>query len=224
LQVRETKAMRLAPRWSGVPAVFGSAYTCALTDTVTEGGDEGEGSVEYLVFQKVLVNLAKRYDLHAVTDYDDFDLDETLEEPVPSSDGSALFRRFKPVFQGSHPSLVIASRLNCAFVLRKGPLPDDAEPGAAGTSTAPAADAQARGGSASAHGAAHRAAAKRHRSDEDMGAATAGAGTTPARPGVNAAVAAAAAAEAREAEAMRRLAAAQGAPQFKRSSKLQRNR
>lgn len=36
VQIRETKAMRLAPRWAGVPQPFGSPYTCALTDTVTE--------------------------------------------------------------------------------------------------------------------------------------------------------------------------------------------
>lgn len=30
------KAMKLAPKWAGQPQTFGSAYTCALTDTVTE--------------------------------------------------------------------------------------------------------------------------------------------------------------------------------------------
>lgn len=36
MQPREWRAVRLAPRWQGVPRPFGSAYTCALTDTVTE--------------------------------------------------------------------------------------------------------------------------------------------------------------------------------------------
>lgn len=36
VQVRDTKAMKLAPRWQGPPQQFGSAYTCSLTDTVTE--------------------------------------------------------------------------------------------------------------------------------------------------------------------------------------------
>jgi SAM-dependent methyltransferase len=36
MQPRIERAMRLVPRWSGIPQSFGSAYTCALTDTVTE--------------------------------------------------------------------------------------------------------------------------------------------------------------------------------------------
>eukprot|EP00892_Ulva_mutabilis_P000157 jgi/Ulvmu1/10141/UM006_0095.1 len=128
------KAMKLAPKWLGQAQSFGSPYTCALTDTVTEGGDDGSGSYEYLVFQKVLVDIAQNYDLHPVTDYDDFELDEVLEPAETSKGGTRLFRRFKPNFPGSHPSLIVASRLNCAFVLRKGKL-DDA-PAAA----APAAD------------------------------------------------------------------------------------
>lgn len=32
----DMKAMKLAPKWAGQPSTFGSAYTCALTDTVTE--------------------------------------------------------------------------------------------------------------------------------------------------------------------------------------------
>ena len=83
-------------------------------------GDDGAGSLEYLVFQRVLVPLAKKHGLHPVIDYGDADLDAVLAPPVPSSDGSALFRRFRASFPGAHPTLEVASQLNCAFVLRKG--------------------------------------------------------------------------------------------------------
>ena len=36
MKPRALKAVKLAPRWAGAPKPFGSAYTCALTDTVTE--------------------------------------------------------------------------------------------------------------------------------------------------------------------------------------------
>jgi SAM-dependent methyltransferase len=36
MKPKQYKAVRLAPRWPGDPQPFGSAYTCALTDTVTE--------------------------------------------------------------------------------------------------------------------------------------------------------------------------------------------
>jgi hypothetical protein len=55
-----------------------------------------------------------------VTEYEDFELDDILEPAVKSCDGSSLFRRFKPSFPKSHPTLEIASKLNCAFVLCKG--------------------------------------------------------------------------------------------------------
>ena len=186
---------------------FGSPYTCALTDTVTEGGDEGEGSFEYLVFQKVLVQLAKTCDLHPVTEYDDYELDEALEQPVASSDGSKLFRRFSPVFKGSHPSLVLASRLNCAFVLRKGPLPETVP-----TASAPISRATA----------AHKRARMHPDEDQPADGALHGAAKVSERPGASAAVAAAAEASAREAEQMRRLAEASDAPQYKRPTKFKR--
>jgi hypothetical protein len=87
------------------------------------------------VYQRVLVALAAKFDLHPVTEYEDFQLDDLLDPPTASSDGSCLFRRFHPNFEGSHPSLELASKLNCAFVFRKGPL-DGAE--------APVATAAAR--------------------------------------------------------------------------------
>lgn len=79
--------------------------------------------------------IALDYGLHPVADYDDFELDEVLEPAETSKDGTRLFRRFKPSFPGSHPSLIAASRLNCAFVLRKGK-PEDA------AAAAPAAAAE----------------------------------------------------------------------------------
>lgn len=127
-----------------------------------QGGDEGEGSFEYLVFQKVLCSLAATFDLHPVTEYDDFQLDDELEPPAKSSDGSLLFRRFRPNFPGCHPSLMLASKLNAAFVLRKG----------GGDGAADGADAAT--GDEPAPGAATAAVAmggKRSRDAEDAAAA-----------------------------------------------------
>lgn len=114
------KGLKIAPKWKGVPAPFGSAYTIALTDTVTQGHDaEDEGSYEFLVYQKVLVGIAQEFDLHPVVDYDDFELEELLEPASVSSDGTRLFRRFIPNFEAD-ASVRVASALNCSFVFRKG--------------------------------------------------------------------------------------------------------
>lgn len=36
MKAKAMKAVKVAPKWLGTPQPFGSAYTCALTDTVTE--------------------------------------------------------------------------------------------------------------------------------------------------------------------------------------------
>lgn len=86
-----------------------------------QGHEEGDdGSYEYLVYQNVLVPLAKKFDLHPVTDFNDDELDQVLDPAQASSDGSKLFRRFHPRFPASPPGISSASALNCAFVFVKG--------------------------------------------------------------------------------------------------------
>lgn len=157
-----------------------------------QGGDDGSGSLEYLVFQSVLVALAKEQGLHPVTDYGDDELDSVLSESTVRRDGSSVFRRFKASFAGKHPSLEVASQLNCAFVFRKG------------------------GPASSAVGGTRQPAAgvKRQReedSDDEGGAPT----------GVPAGDAAAAAAALEESR-LAGVQASYAAPQFKRSSKFKR--
>ena len=120
--------LTIEARWKGMPATFGSPYICAIGDTVT-GGEQGtEGSLEYLVYQNVLVAVAKEFGLEPVIDYQDVDLESCLR---PDDSGRVL-KHFAPSFPGSDPSLEIASSLFCTFVFRKvdrnGPGQDEAAP------------------------------------------------------------------------------------------------
>lgn len=92
----------------------------------SQGEEEDKGSYEYLVYQSVLVDIGRRFDLHPVLDYPE--LDDILEPAEQRKVGKALFRRFLPNIVGLHPSLQLASRVNCAFVFRKG-MPDAAHGG-----------------------------------------------------------------------------------------------
>jgi hypothetical protein len=53
----------------GKESPFGSPYIMEISDTVVQG-HEGftEGSHEYLVFEKVLLSVAKKYGLHPVSE------------------------------------------------------------------------------------------------------------------------------------------------------------
>ena len=108
-------------RWKGQPTPFGASYTCAIGDTVT-GGEEGtEGSLEYLVYNSVLMGVAKEVGLEPVLDYNDPELEKHLQV---KRDAGRLLKHFAPNFPGSDPSLTIASALFCTFVFRK-PSDDD---------------------------------------------------------------------------------------------------
>jgi len=50
----------------GKAECFGSAYTFSIKNTVTEGEDEADGSFEYLVFTKPLVQIGAKYGLKLV--------------------------------------------------------------------------------------------------------------------------------------------------------------
>ena len=87
-----------------------------------QGEEDDEGSYEYLVYQNVLIGIGSRFNLHPVIDYPE--MDDLLEPAQKRKDGKpVVFRRFKPDIEGLHPSLQLASAVNCAFVFRKGKPP-----------------------------------------------------------------------------------------------------
>jgi hypothetical protein len=47
----------------GPPQNFGSAFTCAIADTVTQDSEASEGSLEYLVFTRVFIAIAESFGL-----------------------------------------------------------------------------------------------------------------------------------------------------------------
>lgn len=106
-----------------VPACLRSPVSfCVLVASAVspmQGEEDAEGSYEYLVYQSVLADIGRKFDLHPVVDYGP-ELDEVLDPAQTRKDGKSLFRRFATDIQGLHPSLQIASRVNCAFVFRKG--------------------------------------------------------------------------------------------------------
>lgn len=107
--------LKVEARWQGMPSTFGSPYICAIGDTVT-GGEQGtEGSLEYLVYQNVLVHVAQQVGLDPVIDYQDPDLESCLQP----QDKDRVLKHFAPSFPGSDPSLETASRLFTTFVFRK---------------------------------------------------------------------------------------------------------
>eukprot|EP00879_Flechtneria_rotunda_P004748 GHRR01005017.1.p1 GENE.GHRR01005017.1~~GHRR01005017.1.p1 ORF type:complete len:690 (+),score=302.69 GHRR01005017.1:350-2419(+) len=110
--------------WEGKDAPFGSAYIMEIPDTVVEG-HEGltQGSHEYLVFEKVLLQVAKLSGLHPVLNYGDPGLDALFEE----GDMDKPVKHFNPHYPSdTDNSLVLASRLYMAFVLQKVDTPADA--------------------------------------------------------------------------------------------------
>lgn len=111
----DTKMLVLEAKWRGNYHTFGSAYTCAITDTVTDGG---EGSTEYMVFRSAFEALAKEVGLQPVVDYDEDDALAPLLDPAHRGE---CFKHFAPDFARarSDPSLALASRLNATFVFRK---------------------------------------------------------------------------------------------------------
>lgn len=111
----ESPMLRIEARWAGTPATFGSAYVCAIGDTVT-GGEKGtEGSLEYLVYRNVLQGVAAQYGLKPVLAYGAPEL-EGLFDP---GDAGQLLKHFAPQFPGSDPSLERASALFTAFAFQK---------------------------------------------------------------------------------------------------------
>ena len=107
--------LKIEARWEGAPSTFGSAYVCAIGDTVT-GGEKGtEGSLEYLVYRNVLQGVAAQVGLKPVLDYGDPEM-EAMFDP---GDKNQLFKHFAPEFPESDKSLERASALFTAFAFQK---------------------------------------------------------------------------------------------------------
>ncbi|RMZ57007.1 hypothetical protein APUTEX25_002239, partial [Auxenochlorella protothecoides] len=111
----QSPMLTVEARWKGSPGCFGSAYICAIGDTVT-GSEKGtEGSLEYLVYSNVFVGVAAQYGLVPVLQYDM----PSLENVLDPADANKPLKHFLPRFPGSHPSLEQASRLFATFVFQK---------------------------------------------------------------------------------------------------------
>eukprot|EP00873_Tetraselmis_striata_P007411 jgi/Tetstr1/427675/TSEL_017800.t1 len=106
-------------RWQGAFKCFGSAYSMAIADTVTEGheidGRKGLGSYEYLVFRNVMEGVAAQFNLFPVLNYGDPEMDGLFLE----EDRDMLFKHFKPDYPHSPPGLEEASGVNVAFCFQK---------------------------------------------------------------------------------------------------------
>ncbi|KAF6256464.1 mRNA capping enzyme-domain-containing protein [Scenedesmus sp. NREL 46B-D3] len=109
--------LMLKQEWQGKEAPFGSPYIMEISDTVVQGHEGfSEGSHEYLVFEKVLLSVAKKYGLHPVVNFEDPSLDELFEE----GDRGKPMKHFSPQYpEDADASLAMASKLYMAFVLQK---------------------------------------------------------------------------------------------------------
>jgi mRNA (guanine-N7-)-methyltransferase len=122
----DTPSLLLKARWRGEAAPFGSAYTCAIKDTVTAGHeadpDSAAGSLEYLVFSSAFTGLARLCGLEPVVSWGAY---PALEELLDPADEQAAFKAFVPHFPGADPSLERASELFVAFCFRRTEAPLD---------------------------------------------------------------------------------------------------
>lgn len=98
--------LRIQPLWSGPSKRCGSPYMCTIADTVVSSG-----SIEYLVDETLLADIAKSSGFEPVT---------LRDHPYFEPGGGAVFNHFSPKFPGSNDrSLERASRLFAAFVFQK---------------------------------------------------------------------------------------------------------
>lgn len=120
--------LQILAEWKGDPKPFGSAYSMAIGDTVTQGHGVSLGSYEYLVYEKVFVAVAAEFGLQPITDYasestEEFEAQYHEHRPLSDlleQDSGPLFRHFKPRFPcQADTSLTKASKLNATFVFKK---------------------------------------------------------------------------------------------------------
>ncbi len=103
--IYENKYLKMEKKWTGTPTNFESGYKFSLKDTITSNGP-----VEYLVNNQVLISVAKQFNLHPITNYDDI----KYFDPV---DKDSFFKHFHPNF--NNPDLEIASKIYSTFVFEK---------------------------------------------------------------------------------------------------------
>ena len=122
-EVFKSPMLHLRKHWKGKDPtkLFGEAFECAITDTVTraENADEIVGSYEYLVYFNVMEALANQVNLKLVKHYGEPSLNALFKE----ADIASGFKHFKPNF-GHDPhdiqekSLRLASELYVATVFQ----------------------------------------------------------------------------------------------------------
>lgn len=155
---------KCAVHGQAAPAAFGSAYTCAIGDTVTAGHGDSQGSFEYLVYESVLKGVAKSVGLEPVNNYG-MELDRFFDQ----ADAGKMFKHFHPVFRDCDPSLATASALFMAFAFRKPPVAPPAAaptPADAGPSAPRPTDADERAEVSGAGTAQHPPQQQQQQSEE----------------------------------------------------------
>lgn len=112
--------MKIKQLWlDDVYGPFGSQYHFSLADTVTQDV-QGSINTEFLVFENVLMKLARSVGLEPITDWpDSCILNDVLEPTCKSKHG--LFRQFRPKYNIRDRGNILkqASRLNVAFAFKK---------------------------------------------------------------------------------------------------------
>jgi len=94
---------------------FGVEYMFALIDSVTGQVDDSSGSMEYLVREEALVEVAGRHGLRAVGS-----CAHALRRLLSEPEGGGAFKHFAPKYKGQSAHLLEqVSKLNCAFVFVK---------------------------------------------------------------------------------------------------------
>ncbi|KAG1676935.1 hypothetical protein FOA52_014811 [Chlamydomonas sp. UWO 241] len=116
--VFQSEMLKLERRWQdgALCQPFGLSYTCAISDTVTEGKGDSEGSSEYLSFMEPVERILASHGIFPVRNYDDAELNNCLD---PRDPPDASLKHFAPSFLHSPPSLEAASALFGMFVFRK---------------------------------------------------------------------------------------------------------
>uniref|UniRef100_A0A061R2I6 mRNA (guanine-N(7))-methyltransferase n=1 Tax=Tetraselmis sp. GSL018 TaxID=582737 RepID=A0A061R2I6_9CHLO len=110
--------------WQGGYDCFGSAFSMAIADTVTEGheqdGAKTLGSYEYLVFRSTMEGVAREFNLFPVTDYEADYIDGLFDE----EDKNSLFKHFRANYPNSTKELEQTSNAYIAFCFQKRENPD----------------------------------------------------------------------------------------------------
>ncbi|EKX48235.1 hypothetical protein GUITHDRAFT_105843 [Guillardia theta CCMP2712] len=97
---------------------FGMTYTFALKDTasdVTGEVEDSDGSIEFMVFEDLLIEMAAEVDLVPVLEYDRLAFGKLLSLEATKY---GLFKHFIPVYDNVE-ELETVSKLNCAFTFVK---------------------------------------------------------------------------------------------------------